>query len=98
MRRIYVAGPYTEGDRDIKDAVRKLIDVGLAPYAAELVGWDLDYPADLHKQWLFASDALVRLPGDCVTADQVVSWAVMASPPIKVYWSADECIQEGSYR
>ena len=85
--RVYVASPYTLGDRS--ENVRKalavatqLLDAGHEPFCPLLSHfWDLMYPRPWHRwmevdlAWLKVAEALVRIPGESVGADREVAVA-----------------------
>lgn len=87
MRRVYIAGPYTQGDTAINvrtalGAAQELLLAGWAPYVPHLTHfWHLVYPgpyehwAALGIVWLEVADALVRLPGESPGADREVAFA-----------------------
>ena len=103
-RRVYVAGPINTGGnvsanvRAGVDAAERLLNAHLFPYCPHLTHfWDILYPHDrsvwlaLDHEWLITCDALVRLPGDSLGADQEVVWAIEVG--IRVLNSTDECIE-----
>ena len=98
--RVYVAGPYTQGDvgenvhKAIKEAQR-LIDNGHVPFVPHLYHlWHLIIPGPyqqwiaLDLEWLKACHALVRLPGDSAGGDKEVAFALERG--IKVYFGIDD--------
>lgn len=94
--KIYIAGPYTKGDVIIN--VRKAIDVaeeiskkGHTPYIPHLTAfWHMIYPHDLEfwynydNERLKSCDAIYRIPGESVGADQEVKLA--RELQMIVYW------------
>ncbi len=107
MRRIYVAGPYTEGDTltNVKNAIHAgetLFSHGFYPYVPHLNHlWEI-YHTHTHEEWLSMDrewlelcDAVVRLPGESKGADIECEWA--REKGIPVIGSVDECIA-ASYR
>ena len=85
--RVYVAGPYTLGDRS--ENVRKalavatqLLEAGHEPFCPMLFHfWDLMHPRPWHDwmrldlAWLEVAEALVRIPGPSKGADEEVAYA-----------------------
>lgn len=98
--RVYVAGPYTLGDpvinvRKAIEAGQQLLEAGHSPYVPHLtMFWHFLFPADpsvwyeLDNEWLAVSEALVRLPGESVGADNEATLA--AARFIPVFYSVDE--------
>lgn len=92
--RVYVAGPYSQGDqaanvRAAIDAADKLAAAGHVPYIPHLTHfwhlvtprpyqWWLDYDA----QWLACCDAVLRLPGRSAGADEEVALAAELGIPV----------------
>jgi hypothetical protein len=85
--RIYIAGPYTQGDvavnvRNAIIAADILVDMGHSPYVPLLNHfWHLVLPhepqywLDLDFAWLDVCDAILRLPGLSEGADKEVARA-----------------------
>ena len=96
--RIYIAGPYTNGDvavnvRRAIDAADQLIKIGHIPYIPHLTHfWHLISPKE-YKFWLWYdksflthwADAVVRLEGDSHGADGEVELAKRLG--ITIYYS-----------
>jgi len=100
MKKIYVAGPYSNGDK--AKNVERAIDMaellskkGWCPYIPHLTHfWDLLY---LHpyefwlaqdNEWLVYCDALYRMEGESTGADKEVTYAKAIGMPI--YYSLEE--------
>ena len=97
--RVYVASPYTVGDRN--ENVRRnlacadwLMDLGCAPYAPLLTHFqDLATPRppddwlSLDLAWLAKADVLIRLPGESNGADIEVKFCAEHDIPV-VYGEA----------
>lgn len=93
-QKIYVAGPYSQGDTilNIKEAVAAadiLLDYGFVPFVPHLTGfWHMLYPRDYDKwlaydlEWLKSCHALLRLEGESKGADQEVAWAMENGIPV----------------
>ena len=87
MKRIFVSGPYTQGDvaQNVKramDAADKLIALGYAPYVPHLSHFQhMVHPhsyetwMDIAFAWLEKADGLLRLPGESPGADREVTFA-----------------------
>ena len=94
MKRIYVAGPYTQGDvgRNVGTAIDNasyLIAHGFAPYVPHLshflhIAHAQRYETwlALDLEWLAQCDALLRLPGESPGAEVEVDWAIAHYMPI----------------
>lgn len=92
--KVYVAGPYTKGDvainvRNAFKAANELADLGFAPFVPHYTHfWHLLFPReyefwlDLDIQFLRCCDALYRIPGDSVGADNEVKIAIEANIPV----------------
>lgn len=75
IRRVYVAGPYTQGDvvRNVRAAIHaadKLLDAGVIPYLPHLTHfWHMVSPRQyedwmkLDITWLMQCHAILLLPG-----------------------------------
>ena len=116
--RIYVAGPYTKGDtvRNVRDALHAaeiLLGMGHVPYVPHLTAFwhfvfphavDFWYAYDLH--WLEVCDALYRLPGESVGADNEIARAhelglpvyerIQDVPPQSMRSSRTDCSRDAS--
>lgn len=98
--RIYVAGPYTQGDsvlnlRNALEAAEEIAAQGHAPYVPHLtMFWHLVFPhGNQHwyehdLAWLDVCQAIVRLPGPSYGADREVERAVELG--LMVYTSAEQ--------
>ena len=79
--KVFVAGPYTEGDivinvRNAIDVGQCLLGAGHVPFVPHLYHfWHLLFPGPytqwtrLSLEWLDVCDVLIRLPGDSPGAD-----------------------------
>lgn len=100
MKRIYIAGPYTNGDVAINvktaiDAAEALTAKGWAPFVPHLTHfWHMLHPHEYQfwirqdLEWLKVCDALVRLPGESAGADTEVLFA--QSRHIPVYYGTQD--------
>lgn len=98
--RVYVAGPYTQGDvaANVRNAILAgdaLLEAGHAPYIPHLSHFQhLLCPREyevwmrLDFVWLRACEALVRLPGTSAGADREVAEARRLGLP--VFFSMEE--------
>lgn len=98
--KVYVAGPYTKGDtiNNIQAALtvaEHLSFMGYVPFVPHLTGfWHFIYPHEYEfwmaydAQWLFACDAVIRIPGDSAGADKEVEMAEIANIP--VFYTVEE--------
>jgi hypothetical protein len=87
IARVYVAGPYTQGDvavnvRNAYEAASRLADLGFAPFVPHATHfWHMLFPRpyefwlDLDNQFLPFCQALFRLPGPSNGADAEVKLA-----------------------
>lgn len=94
MRRIYVAGPMTIGDREQNlrmalDAGQKLLKAGFAPLVPQLSYYWGDVYPNSHREWLeldlawvAVSDAMLVLPGKSVGTTTEQRYAKKLSIPI----------------
>ncbi len=94
MKRIYVAGPYTQGDvavnvRNAYEAATWLADREFAPFVPHHTHfWHMLFPRPyeswlrLDLEFLSCCDAMLRLPGDSVGADAEVSAAKSLGIPV----------------
>ena len=86
--RIYIAGPYTNGDVAVNvhraiEAATSLLEAGHTPFLPHLTHfWHLVSPQDyevwikLDMAWLALCEAVLRLPGESVGADKECAWAL----------------------
>jgi nucleoside 2-deoxyribosyltransferase len=94
MKRIYIAGPYTQGDvahniRNAYEAANALADAGFAPFVPHHTHfWHMMFPRP-YAEWLrldlaFLSccDAVLRLPGLSQGADGEVAAAKSLGIPV----------------
>lgn len=94
MKRIYVAGPLTNGDmlKNVRAAMRCadiLLDLGFEPYLPHLTYYlHQEYPHDYERwmqlclAWLSVCDALVRMPGFSLGANREEAFAVGHDIPV----------------
>ena len=99
MKHIFIAGPYA-GDQAINvrqalAAADKLWYHGYIPYVPHLTHfWDFAAPHQrsawlaYHTNWLRRCDALLRLPGDSVGADEEMDLAITLDIPVFIAISA----------
>jgi hypothetical protein len=92
--RIYIAGPYTNGDvavnvRNAYEAANRLADLGFAPFVPHSTHfWHMMFPRpyefwlELDRQFLPCCAALVRLAGASTGADQEVELAKRLGVPV----------------
>ena len=94
-KRIYLAGPMSRGDRidhlaAALKAFRTLAEKGFAPLCPQLsalAAWlvpDIDHQGwlDIDLPWVEKADAVLRLPGELVGADQEVALANARGIPV----------------
>lgn len=94
MARVYVAGPYTQGDvalnvRRAIEAGHLLLEAGHIPYIPHLTHfWHLVFPRpyedwlDLDNKWLPMCHGVLRLAGESSGADKEVALAVELKMPV----------------
>jgi len=94
MNKIYVAGPYTLGDIGINvknslDAANELMDAGFCPFVPLLSHfWHIVHPRpyadwiNYDIEWLYACDAVLRLPGASSGADNEAKLAELHDIPV----------------
>jgi hypothetical protein len=92
--KIYVAGPYTNGDPALNvsnafEVANKLADLGFAPYVPHATHfWHMSFPrpyefwVELHNEFLPMCDALIRLEGESTGADREVEYAKQLGKPV----------------
>lgn len=102
--RVYIAGPYTQGDpvinvRNAMDAADKLLVHGIIPFCPHLtMFWHLVHPhcwetwLNYDESWLSLCDAVLRLPGSSIGADREVAYALCHG--IQVYDDIESVIQD----
>jgi Domain of unknown function (DUF4406) len=103
IARIYVAGPYTNGDvainvRKAYEAANRLADLGFAPFVPHGTHfWHMLFPRpyefwlDLDSQFLPCCQAVLRLPGPSSGADKEVDFARGLGIP--VFTEIDKLVQ-----
>jgi hypothetical protein len=94
IARIYVAGPYTNGDvavnvRNAYEAATRLADLGFAPFVPHATHfWHLLFPRpyefwlELDNEFLPCCAAVLRLPGPSNGADKEVQLAERLGIPV----------------
>lgn len=92
--RVYVAGPYTQGDvavnvRNAYEAANRLADLGFAPFVPHATHfWHMLFPRpydfwlDLDNQFLPFCEAVLRIPGASNGADKEVALAETLNIPV----------------
>ena len=94
MRRVYVAGPYTQGDPEENTAAaiaagHRAMDLGLAPFVPHLSHYSHRLRPRPYEDWMALDlafvevcDILWRLPGDSPGADREVAHARSRGIPV----------------
>jgi hypothetical protein len=94
MKKVYIAGPYSKGDREfnVRQALifaEHLTQLGFIPYVPHLSHfWDLQHPhdhkfwLDYDRHWLEVCACLLRIPGESAGADQEMKWALDMGKPV----------------
>jgi len=95
MKKIYIAGPYSIGDKleNVHTAIRtanELADIGFAPYCPHALThyWDQLHPRpyefwlELDRHFLVCCDAVYRMQGESTGADREVKQAISLGIPI----------------
>lgn len=94
IARIYIAGPYTNGDvaanvRNAYAAADQLADLGFAPFVPHATHfWHMLFPRpyefwlELDNQFLPLCEAVLRLPGESNGADKEVQLAHKLNIPV----------------
>ena len=94
IARIYIAGPYTQGDvavnvRNAYHAASRLADLGFAPFVPHATHfWHMLFPRpyefwlDLDNQFLPCCEGVLRLPGSSSGADKEVQQARALGIPV----------------
>ena len=94
MRRVYIACPYTKGDKDANvrasiDAAHELIEMGFVPYVPLLNHYihlvhpqDYDIWMEQDVEWLKQCDVLLRLSGESAGADKEIALAHQLHMPV----------------
>jgi len=100
MYKVYIAGPYTEGDtilnvRAAIDAANRLVEFDCAPFVPHLFHfWHFVHPQNYHTwmdmcmEWVRQCDIVLRLAGPSKGATQEVELAKQLGKP--VYTSVEE--------
>lgn len=93
-KRVYIAGPYTQGDvavnvRNAMAAASRLLDAGFAPYLPHLTHfWHLTFPRpyedwiQMDLIWVALCDAVYRIPGPSSGADGETAYASQLRIPV----------------
>jgi hypothetical protein len=104
MYRIFISGPYTQGDvsinvRTAMNISNDLMNHGFAPYCPHLTHFlQISNPQpyekwlELDMHYLVLCDAVYRFPGDSQGADDEVKLAIEKGIP--VYYSIKELYKE----
>ena len=94
IKRIYVAGPYSQGDMDanVNLAIaygHNILDMGLSPFVPHLAHYmhlikrrDYEDWMNWDLTWLEKCDALIRIPGPSPGADREVTRAHELGIPV----------------
>ena len=94
IARIYIAGPYTQGDvamnvRNAYETANRLADLGFAPFVPHATHfWHMLFPRpyafwlELDNQFLPCCAGLLRLPGPSSGADKEVHLAQTLGIPV----------------
>ena len=92
--KIYIAGPYTEGDVAVNvgnafKAANELADLGFAPFVPHSCHfWHLIFPRphdfwlELDREFVSCCDALFRIPGESPGSDAEVKLAITLKIPV----------------
>jgi hypothetical protein len=103
IAKIYVAGPYTQGDvaqnvRNAFEAATRLADLGFAPFVPHSTHfWHMLFPRpyefwlELDNEFLPCCDAVLRLPGPSNGADKEVRLAQELDKPI--FYNIDSLVR-----
>jgi len=91
---IYIASPYTTGDKDHNvfrqiAAAEQISTIGAIPYIPllshywdEVYSHDWEFWIDICKEMVLRCDALIRLPGESRGADIEVDFALQNNIPV----------------
>jgi len=94
MKKIYIAGPYSNGDialnvRKAFEVANDLANLGFAPFVPHYTHfWHMLFPRpyefwlELDNQFLPSCDALIRIPGISNGADKEVEFAKSLNIPV----------------
>jgi len=108
IARIYVAGPYTQGDvavnvRNAYEAANRLADLGFAPFVPHATHfWHMLFPRpyefwlELDNEFLPSCEAVLRLSGPSSGADKEVQLAQTLGIP--VFTGIDELVKHFEVR
>lgn len=92
--RVYIAGPYTNGDvvlnlRRAAEAANQVLKAGHAPYCPHLTHfWHYLFPGRcdqwlaLSEEWVKVCEAMIRLDGVSAGADREMQLAVSLGIPV----------------
>lgn len=102
MYKVFISGPYSQGDIAINvktamDIAYKLMKKGYAPYCPHLTHFlHMNHPQpyekwlELDKEYLILCDAVYRFPGESDGADKEVELATEKGIP--VFYTIEELI------
>lgn len=94
MIKVYIAGPYTNGDvavnvRNAIEVGQKLLSLGYAPFIPHLTHfWHIIFPNNYRKwlevdaEFLLCCDYVIRLPGLSSGADEECQLAALHNIPV----------------
>lgn len=94
IARVYIAGPYSDGDvainvRNAYEAADRLADLGFAPFVPHATHfWHMLFPRpyefwlELDNQFLPLCEVVLRLPGESKGADKEVDLAESLGIPV----------------
>jgi Domain of unknown function (DUF4406) len=92
--KIYIAGPYSNGDPESNvdkaiETANTIADLGFAPYVPHFTHFwemrfhrDYEFWLDLDNQFLPCCDAVLRIPGKSSGADKEVELAKRLGKPV----------------
>lgn len=94
LKRVYIASPYTVGDKSINVrnsllVADQLIELGYAPFSPLLAHFqDIAFPRTYEEwlgvgiAWMVAADVVLRLPGESNGADIETMYAAISGIPV----------------
>lgn len=103
MKRVYLSGPVTKGNRSHNfsqslDAQQLLMEAGYAVFNPMLtmmhpneqnISWEMWLAGDL--AWIDVCDLIVRLPGESLGADTETAHGILRGIPVLTLQEALEC-------